>query len=458
MKEAATIEKLRELKQILRISQHQKDAQFEDQSYVDIPSQFYPQDFQSLENLKPQRFDSQLHYNTCPYQNSLTGEALPPADRNGSQSREITSPHEVQSADDQVKRLQEYLDQVLNGAYIDQFYESRHGHVSVRSPKAALELREGFGIYSPKLHVGVDPLANNVPLLNEGIMPTEVRSLHDPRHSHKFALDDRPCESSSLVTPEKNNIESLYKNSNNNANNKPKNYMDSSSTVLFSSPPSKISKSSEPADFPLTLSDLQASPNPIQHTNMFHNKLIRKTNEESERLLHTRETLDYDDSYFNDMNSDTLEDPIIDSLEETVTELGLKFGSSSRNARNQFVLTPSQYIHSMGSSEKFDARKMGLSSGTFESTLSNMLKESSELDGSRLIFETDPYEKFARVTKPTETNLPSSNKHLSPSLSEDAKKRKTGDVKKKRLLSSPDHQVITCIYRAFGLCFLQAFI
>ncbi|XP_059175526.1 kinesin-like protein KIF6 isoform X2 [Physella acuta] len=397
-------------------------------------------EFQSLENLKPQRYDSQLHYNTCPYQNSLTGEAQPPADRNGSQSREIAYPHEVHSADDQVKRLQEYLDQVLNGAYIDKFYESRHGHGSMRSPKAALEPRENFGACSPRLHAGLDPLANNVALLNEGIMPTEVRSLHDPRHSHKFALDDRPCESSSLVTPEKNNIESLYKNSNNNANNKPKHYMDGSSTVLFSSPPSKILKSSEPADFPLTLSDLQASANPSQDTNMFHNKIFSKKQEENETLIHATESLEYDDSYFNDMNSFTEQEPIIDSLEETVSELGLKFGSSSRHLRKEFVLTPSQYINSMGTSEKFDARKMGLTSGTFESTLSNMLKESSELDGSRLIFETDPYEKFARVTKLTETNVPSSNKPSSPSLSEDSEKRNSGDVKKKRFQSSPDHK------------------
>ncbi|XP_055900649.1 uncharacterized protein LOC106053636 isoform X2 [Biomphalaria glabrata] len=130
-------------------------------------------------------------------------------DRNGSRSRDVvfSSASDVDASEMHVKRLQEYLDQVLNVTFIDKLASDRHCdgrpnrsyYVTGQSQTSNNPLCNAAGTQDNNISPGYD-----------GVMPTEVKSLHDPRHSHKFAMDDRPYESSSLVTPEKNNIETLY--------------------------------------------------------------------------------------------------------------------------------------------------------------------------------------------------------------------------------------------------------
>ena len=92
-----------------------------------------------------------------------------------------------------------------------------------------------------------------------------------------------------------------------------------------------------------------------------------------------------------------------DSNETRFTSFKLQSGSSSSKFESSSFITdaytplpvsstilPSEYINSMSNKEQFDARKMGLSSRTFESALSHMLD--STVPSSR------DYDKYARTS------------------------------------------------------------
>lgn len=73
------------------------------------------------------------------------------------------------------------------------------------------------------------------------------------------------------------------------------------------------------------------------------------------------------------------------------------------------VLPPSEYINSMLAKEGFDARRMGLSSQNFESALSHMLNdEDSQVKSNSLglPYESDPYEKYSRTSESTSRYSP----------------------------------------------------
>ena len=60
------------------------------------------------------------------------------------------------------------------------------------------------------------------------------------------------------------------------------------------------------------------------------------------------------------------------------------------------TVMPSEYIHGMDNKDKFDARKMGLSSKTFDSALTSMLSD----DPKMVSYGFEFYDKFARASKP----------------------------------------------------------
>ncbi|KAL8591508.1 hypothetical protein ACOMHN_000523 [Nucella lapillus] len=86
------------------------------------------------------------------------------------------------------------------------------------------------------------------------------------------------------------------------------------------------------------------------------------------------------------------------------------------------VSMPSEYIHRMDTRDKFDARKMGLSSKTFDSALSSMLNDESKPVSYGLGF----YDKFAREPKPPkrkEVSSRSSERHLASATHHSSERR-----------------------------------
>ena len=73
-------------------------------------------------------------------------------------------------------------------------------------------------------------------------------------------------------------------------------------------------------------------------------------------------------------------------------------GKDTKAAHENYSPTvmPSEYIHGMNSKDKFDARKMGLSSKTFDSALSSMLND----DSKPVSYGFEFYDKYARASKP----------------------------------------------------------
>jgi hypothetical protein len=59
-------------------------------------------------------------------------------------------------------------------------------------------------------------------------------------------------------------------------------------------------------------------------------------------------------------------------------------------------MLPSNYVYGMGRGDKFDGRKMGLASNTFDSALASMLER-----GDSVYYDHDDYNNFARNTNPS---------------------------------------------------------
>ncbi|CAL1547858.1 unnamed protein product [Lymnaea stagnalis] len=479
VKEAATLEKLRELKQILRMSQQQKDVDFRPGPYLDmdLPVNFFPHVSGSKENnLSSKYLPNQLLDNFDLDTDQACGQSLVPADRNGSRSKDTPPLYcSVDAPDDHVKRLQEYLDQVLNSTYIDKFVpDSReittdclHSREAISGnvhQKSLLQLDQPF--QHSQLACSIDPIVYSVSPGNDGIMPTEVRSLHDPRHSHKFALDDRPNESSSLVTPEKNNIESLYQNNcnvnhpgkkvsrsrqhstlgnSNNSNSAKPHLSEINSVKCAASCPrnqnaSCSSKSNEESSLEGKLSvdsDLRLESNP------------RITTRDNLHASGKVADLEKDPNFKENTNSVTrvsnsLSDKLLE-LQPLSTDAGLKIKSSSipTEGKQALVLSPSEYINSMSDTGKFDARKMGLSCRTFETALSHMLEWDDRKNVPNLPYEIDPYEKYARVSKPHSSLIHhSKNRFLSPYQEKLKVMRKLNEGKNKLASASTDQKPI----------------
>ncbi|XP_070198832.1 kinesin heavy chain-like [Littorina saxatilis] len=70
-------------------------------------------------------------------------------------------------------------------------------------------------------------------------------------------------------------------------------------------------------------------------------------------------------------------------------------GEGKRESYSQTVM-PSEYVRGMDSRDKFDARKMGLSSKTFDSALSSMLND----DFKPVAYNSQFYDQYAREPKP----------------------------------------------------------
>lgn len=61
------------------------------------------------------------------------------------------------------------------------------------------------------------------------------------------------------------------------------------------------------------------------------------------------------------------------------------------------TILPSNYVYGMSRGDKFDARKMGLASNTFDSALASMLEKKD----SHVYYDHDDYNEFARNTNPS---------------------------------------------------------
>ncbi|XP_048779617.2 uncharacterized protein LOC125683007 isoform X2 [Ostrea edulis] len=59
------------------------------------------------------------------------------------------------------------------------------------------------------------------------------------------------------------------------------------------------------------------------------------------------------------------------------------------------TLIPSEYVHGMGTKDRFDGKKMGLSSTTFDAALASMLEKAEE----NVYFNHDDYDQFASTNK-----------------------------------------------------------
>ncbi|XP_060082119.1 kinesin heavy chain-like [Ylistrum balloti] len=64
------------------------------------------------------------------------------------------------------------------------------------------------------------------------------------------------------------------------------------------------------------------------------------------------------------------------------------------------TVMPSEYVYGMGAGDKFDGRKMGLSSQTFDAALANML----ERENQNVYYDYDDYDQYARTGGNPKTN------------------------------------------------------
>ena len=87
------------------------------------------------------------------------------------------------------------------------------------------------------------------------------------------------------------------------------------------------------------------------------------------------------------------------------------------------TVMPSEYVHGMDRGDKFDARKMGLSSKTFDSALSSMLND----DSKTVSYGFEFYDRYARVSKPpVKRGVPSrSSDRRTPAVSHRSPERRT---------------------------------
>lgn len=70
--------------------------------------------------------------------------------------------------------------------------------------------------------------------------------------------------------------------------------------------------------------------------------------------------------------------------------------STDRESEPEETMLPSNYVYGMGRGDKFDGRKMGLASNTFDSALASMLER-----GDSVYYDHDDYNNFARNTNPS---------------------------------------------------------
>ncbi|XP_005096040.1 kinesin heavy chain [Aplysia californica] len=82
------------------------------------------------------------------------------------------------------------------------------------------------------------------------------------------------------------------------------------------------------------------------------------------------------------------------------------------------TVLPSEYVHSMSSEEKFDARKMGLSSRTFDSALSHMLDSDLLSKIADSTSDAEQYDKYARVSSTSPYRQPQRNRFSNKSSSQ----------------------------------------
>lgn len=113
------------------------------------------------------------------------------------------------------------------------------------------------------------------------------------------------------------------------------------------------------------------------------------------------------------------------------------------------VVLPSEYINSMSSEDQFDARRMGLSSRTFESALNHMLEgdrvgrnnnhlDKSERNAPDLPYTVDPYEGFTRSSR-----LPQKTGRYNFSLSESPYRQPQGHRQQFEKSSTNGHKILT---------------
>lgn len=85
------------------------------------------------------------------------------------------------------------------------------------------------------------------------------------------------------------------------------------------------------------------------------------------------------------------------------TERKRDISSDRENLQNGFdsdpdeTMLPSNYVYGMGRGEKFDARKMGLASTSFDTALASMLEKSND----NVYYDHEDYNEFARNTNPS---------------------------------------------------------
>ena len=91
------------------------------------------------------------------------------------------------------------------------------------------------------------------------------------------------------------------------------------------------------------------------------------------------------------------------------------------------TLMPSEYVRGAGGA--FDARKMGLSSKTFDSALSSMLNDEPGSEPQPLAFGSQFYDRFARDAKPPAKKAASraSQRHRPPATVTSSLTSKGGD-------------------------------
>ena len=222
------------------------------------------------------------------------------------------------------------------------------------------------------------------------------KSFHEPRHSFKFLqersredfLSDAAAKDSETIGREKPERFAYIKGKGEAAVTKLNMNANNAGSIGFDS---------NGGDDELLVSDLETSP--ALH-DWSSKRLDRQTN---------KTTLDQSKNYLlsengtGDEGTGMLSQPNLGVAQEAQSPLPslLALQQLQQDQNLGPLVPPSEYINSMSSEDQFDARRMGLSSRTFESALCHMLdgdvKASAGIQNApNLPYSVDPYEGFTR--------------------------------------------------------------
>lgn len=250
-KEASTLDKLRELKQRLRMSQQQVDPMPGRNPGQNTSEKYQIQCSESNEsNQLPSNDDCLYSCHKCHHESDIVVDEEAQHDQtwiHPSIASSRTGLHSVVDGSEQQPKLpQEYQ---TSGYKEKHASDTRQGRYSgpIKQEEAVMK-PESCSSYMQPYQQGL----TNSPLLQQenavqtpaqvlrsilsesprrsGTGPMEVRSFHDPHHSHKFSLDDRPAECSSLNITKPSTAEG-FNNKNNSYirfTNSRKNYLHNS--------------------------------------------------------------------------------------------------------------------------------------------------------------------------------------------------------------------------------------